>query len=228
MKKRDLREEREFQRRHEIRRSIIHAAEDIIGRKGYGSVTMDGVARAAQVSKATLYQYVRNKSELVMEIILHSFEDFDQEFNRIWARKAGALDKLKELIQFFLEFHHQKENLSNVLFMDVELIKKLKIFYFPGKAASAKDRALLNRFRELHESLFRKACDLVREGVRSGEFRHLDPEQAVIFINSVLEGYNHGKYWFEKKLTLGEETDFLSRFLLEGIKGADRPKGDMG
>jgi len=227
MKKRDLREERELQRRQEIRRSIIHAAEQIIGRSGYVSVTMDEVARAAQVSKATLYQYVRNKGELVMEIILHSFEDFDQEFSRIWAGKAGALDKLKEIIHFFLEFHHRSENLTNVLFMDVDLMRKLKIFYLPEKAASAKDKALLNRFRELRASLFRKACDLIREGIKSGVFRHQDPEQAVIFINSVLEGYNHGKYWFEKKLTLGEETDFLSRFLLEGIRGADRPKGDM-
>ena len=229
MKKRDLREERELQRRREIRQSIIHAAEAVISRKGYGSVTMDDVARGAQVSKTTLYQYVRNKSELVMEILLHYFEDVDQEFDRIAAVKAEAADKLKKIIRFFLEFHHDKENISSVLFMDQNLIKKLKIFCFPGKVASSKEKALLNRFREKREDIFNKACEIVRQGVLSGEFRDLDVGQAVIFINSVLDGFYHGRYWFGEKMALSTEIDFLSRFILQGIQAATGPqeKGDM-
>jgi AcrR family transcriptional regulator len=228
MKKLDLREERELQRRREIRQSIIHAAEEVIGRKGYGSATMDDVARGAQVSKATLYQYVPNKSELVTEIFLHYFEDVEQEFDRVLAVKAGAADKIKSVIRFYLEFRRDKENISNVLFMDPKLMKNLRIFFLPGKPDSSKEKAILNRFKEKREAIFKKACELVRQGILSGEFHDLDARQAVIFINSVLEGFSHGRYWFGEKMALGQEVDFLSRFLLRGIQGmvSQNDKGD--
>ena len=59
----DLRKERERQRREEYKETILHAAESIIVRKGYRATTMDDIAREAQFSKATLYNYFRSKGD---------------------------------------------------------------------------------------------------------------------------------------------------------------------
>ena len=61
MKTSEVRRERELRRREGYREIILHAAERVILRKGYSALTMDDVAREAQLSKATIYKYVAGK-----------------------------------------------------------------------------------------------------------------------------------------------------------------------
>jgi len=59
--------------RHEIdspkRRAILEAAGTLFRNHGYGAVSMDAVAKAAGVSKATLYAYFTSKDQLFATII---------------------------------------------------------------------------------------------------------------------------------------------------------------
>lgn len=50
---------------------LLRAAEDIFLAKGYHSATMDDVAQAAGMSKKTVYQLIRSKSELFMALLDH-------------------------------------------------------------------------------------------------------------------------------------------------------------
>ncbi len=51
------------------RRQIVAAAEDLFLAHGYGAVSMDQVARTANVSKATLYAYFTSKDALFATIV---------------------------------------------------------------------------------------------------------------------------------------------------------------
>ncbi len=51
------------------RRSIVSAAGDLFVAQGYGAVSMDAIARAASVSKATLYAHFASKDVLFASII---------------------------------------------------------------------------------------------------------------------------------------------------------------
>ncbi|HWX50862.1 MAG TPA: TetR/AcrR family transcriptional regulator [Roseomonas sp.] len=51
------------------RRAILDAAAALFMAEGFGAVSMDAVARAAQVSKATLYAHFPGKEALFLEII---------------------------------------------------------------------------------------------------------------------------------------------------------------
>ncbi|MDJ0387941.1 TetR/AcrR family transcriptional regulator [Roseomonas sp. E05] len=51
------------------RRAILEAAAELFMAEGFGAVSMDAVARAAQVSKATLYAHFPGKEALFLEII---------------------------------------------------------------------------------------------------------------------------------------------------------------
>jgi TetR/AcrR family transcriptional repressor of mexJK operon len=62
------------------RRQILDAAERLFLGQGYGAVSMDAVARAAAVSKATLYAYFASKDQLFATIVgerglAHMLED---------------------------------------------------------------------------------------------------------------------------------------------------------
>ena len=51
------------------RQAILDAATELFTAHGYGAVSMDAIARAANVSKATLYAHFRSKDELFATII---------------------------------------------------------------------------------------------------------------------------------------------------------------
>lgn len=51
----------------ETRRRVIEATDELIDRIGYGSVTIDAVARASGVSKSTIYRHWPSRKTLVLE-----------------------------------------------------------------------------------------------------------------------------------------------------------------
>ena len=51
------------------RRAIMEAATDLFAARGYGAVSMDAIARAADVSKATLYAHFASKDSLFATIV---------------------------------------------------------------------------------------------------------------------------------------------------------------
>jgi TetR/AcrR family transcriptional repressor of mexJK operon len=51
------------------RKAILTAATDLFAARGYGAVSMDAIARAADVSKATLYAHFDSKDRLFATIV---------------------------------------------------------------------------------------------------------------------------------------------------------------
>ena len=51
------------------RRAILAAATDLFAARGYGAVSMEAIARAADVSKATLYAHFESKDRLFATIV---------------------------------------------------------------------------------------------------------------------------------------------------------------
>jgi AcrR family transcriptional regulator len=219
MNTKDLRTEREQRRRLEYKNFILKAAEDVIVRKGYNAMTMDDVAREAQFSKATLYHYFKGKGELILEIIADYFEQMNQELIKIKATKKSATEKLRRGIHYYLKFHEEKMNISRVLLMDKSFMTKMRIFVSGReKQMSKKDKNFLNMTKARRKEIVDKVSSILAEGTRTKEFRKMDMEAAVEFLESALQGYCHGKFWQEKKQSVNKETEFILGFFLHGIE----------
>lgn len=219
MNTKDLRTEREQQRRLDYKKFILNAAEDIIARKGYSTMTMDDIAHEAQFSKATLYHYFKSKGELILEIIANYFEEMCQELLKIKAMKKSAKEKLRRGIHYYLKFHEEKMNISRVLLMDKSFMTKMRIFVSgPEKQLSKKDKNFLNMIKAKRKEIVDRVSAILAEGTRAKEFRKMDVEAAVEFLESALQGYCHGKFWQEKKQSVNKETEFILGFFLHGIE----------
>jgi AcrR family transcriptional regulator len=59
---------------HAAKVRLIDAADACIDRYGLAKTTIEDVAAEAQVSRATIYRYFRNRDELVLEVLLWSLE----------------------------------------------------------------------------------------------------------------------------------------------------------
>jgi AcrR family transcriptional regulator len=227
MKKRDLRSERERQKRQDYKASILHAAEGVIIRKGTSALTMDDVAREAQFSKGTLYRYFKSKGELIFEIVVHYYEDITENLLRIQKMNTGATEKLKEAIRFVLQFSENKKNISRVLLMDKSFPRFFRIFMGDAQnSASAPDKKLFQLLKSRSKEMLEVGSGIIKEGIASGEFRPMDVMGAVTFLEAALQGYLHGELWYQKKHDLEEETELIHGFFLHGIINKETFKGE--
>ncbi len=225
MKTSEVRREREVRRREGYREVILHAAARVILRKGYGALTMDDVAREAQLSKATVYKYVAGKGPLLFEILGHSFDDIRERLTGIVDSPGSAGDKLRRLVQAVLRSSEDMKQVYRVLWMDKAMLKLMRVFATPpGKpgASLQADRKMLAMLREKRQELIGAGARILEEGVASGEFRSLDAGQASAFIESVLQGYTHMMFWEGDAPLSPRAPEILTRFILEGIRNPEQ------
>jgi len=230
MKTTDLRRERELKRQEGYRETILHAAERVILRQGFSSTTMDDVAREARLSKATLYKYVPSKGALLFEIMGHYFDDIRDALAGLVAEPASAGEKFRRAIRMILEYNADKENMTRVLWMDNALLKLMRIFVVstgrPG-SSSATFRRALAMLRQKRNEVTEMGARILEEGVASGEFRPLDVPAALAFIDAVLQGYAHNRFWEggggAPAGVPSTDAESLARFILEGIRNPERP-----
>jgi len=221
MRSSDLRREREARRREGYRDVILHAAERVILRKGFGAMTMDDVAREAQLSKATIYKYVRGKSVLLFEIMGHYFDDLRGRITAIADGPGPAGEKLGRVVHVILQSGEDMKSISRVLWMDKAMLKLMRVFApVPGKAGAVPpaDRKMMAALRLKRQALIDLGARILAEGVASGEFRSLETAGASDFIESVLQGYMHVRFWQGESPLPATAAADLTRFIIEGIR----------
>ena len=85
----------------EVKEKILEAASALFTQYGVKSVTMDEIAKHLSVSKRTLYQYFRDKHELVSEVIHRDLTIDKQLCDEICSNAANSIEELFEISKFF-------------------------------------------------------------------------------------------------------------------------------
>ncbi|MGC2299775.1 MAG: TetR/AcrR family transcriptional regulator [Acidobacteriaceae bacterium] len=86
-------------RRQQTRGEIIRAAFELFGRHGYEEVSMDSVAAAAGVSRATLFNYFPQKQLILREIAAARVEKLKSILGEFGASgKAASFETIVEMI----------------------------------------------------------------------------------------------------------------------------------
>jgi len=225
MKKTDLRRDRELRRREGYREMVIHAAERVILRKGYSALTMDDVAREAQLSKATVYKYISGKGALLSEILGHSFDTVRDQVAAVVDGPGTAAEKLCGIVQAVLQSQEDTKHFHRVLWMDKAMFRLLRVFAPPsGKAGTQApgDRKMLAMLKQKRQELVDLGARVLEEGIASGEFRRLETRQAASFIEAVLQGYTHMRFWEGDAPLQPDAAERLTRFMIEGIRNPGR------
>ncbi|MCX7973457.1 MAG: TetR/AcrR family transcriptional regulator [Candidatus Aminicenantes bacterium] len=214
---RSQRQARENRRRQALRQAIVQAAERVMIRHGYAALTMDDVAREAEISKATVYNYFRSKGELVLELFIYYFEKFYRSLVRIKAETKPAKEKLRDIIAIFLRFSRETETISRALIMDKAFLKKMKILVGEAGESSDREKNLIAEIKKQREKIIKEGSNIITEGITRGEFRPIDPIVTVRLIESLLQGFVHTRFWNPTRLPLEKETEILLDFIFWGL-----------
>jgi len=219
MKKDNLRIERRQHRIEENKKFILKAAESVFAQKGYGLTTMDQIAEEAQFSKVTLYRYFKSKSDIFFEIINKSFDDVYQKMTKILLEKKSAEKKLSELIYHISSFYHRKRNLARILMMERPLMKKVlnlspKEQIFP----SSHHPQIPANFKAKLQDIFNIMCQIINEGIESGEFRKVEVKDACFVLGAMLRGFHFRGPMSDREYSINESTELMLSFFLYGLK----------
>ena len=142
---------------------IIDAALAIFGERGLAAARLEDIAKRAGLSKGTIYLYFPNKEELFREVIRSTIVAQIERAERELAAAAqqSAAETLAQFVRGYWGF------LRSPTFAALFRLIHAELSNFPDLA----------RFygREVVERVLRLVTGIVERGVRSGEFRDVDP-----------------------------------------------------
>jgi AcrR family transcriptional regulator len=166
--------ERRLREKEERRSAIIEAAKKVFLEKGIEHATMKDIAAEAELSKAALYLYFKNREELTFELLHISFLKIKALIQAAADQEIDGFHKLKAVGDAFMEFY--REEPEYIYFSLV--IERYSYSIANNLPASKRCLELLSEIQQIIESL-------LSAGVHDRSIRSdLDVEKtAVVFIH---------------------------------------------
>ncbi len=161
-------------RSEERREQILDAATNVFARQGFHKARMDDIVQEAGLSKGAVYWYFESKDEIIDEI-------FDRFFSR-------ELEGMHELVRLDTTVSERLFTMATVLAKEIEEILGIMPIAYELYAVATRQASLrrsINKYFQRYLDVFE---DLLREGIRSGEFRAIDTRVASINIIALFEG----------------------------------------
>jgi TetR/AcrR family transcriptional regulator len=192
------------------RRALIAEAARAFGHRGFHNVSLDEVAVALNVSKPTLYNYVKSKDELLFECYNLALDLGEYALREAQAEQGTGLEKLCSFIRHHIELLTKELGSAAVLFE----------FY----SMRPEDRDKIQRRRRKFDRIFR---EMVADGIADGSIAPCNPKLAVFWFMSAVSSIPR---WFDPagELTGRDIADAFVGFLRNGLeprgKGARRAK----
>ncbi|MCK5110141.1 MAG: TetR/AcrR family transcriptional regulator [Arcobacteraceae bacterium] len=139
------------------RKNIAMACKDLFVQNGIKDLTISQIAQAAGIGKGSLYDYFKNKDDVVFEIVdilLH-------EHNLVKEKKILEADTTKEKIKIFFHFFYNSE--------DVELRQLYKEFV--SISLVTPEAAMIEHHTECFENYYSWLEDIIKNGIKKGEIK---------------------------------------------------------
>jgi AcrR family transcriptional regulator len=191
------------------RERILTAAEDVIRRFGPGKATVVDVARALGVSHAAVYQHVASKAELRQLVVSAWVEATMAPLRAIVASAGPAPQRLRRLFDTLSATKRRRAA------DDPELFAAYRILAADPQAGASAHV----------EELVKLAAAIIRDGVKEGTFRKVDPMatgRAVLWSTSRFHHPVHAGEW--GKPGMEQAYDEVWKLLMDGLRVPKRSR----
>ena len=135
---------------------LLKSATELFTRKGYAGTTVREIVAAAEVTKPVLYYYFRNKEGIYLELMRGGFSRFESLLSESTAARGSASERVTRLCMQTFSLFEDHIDVARVMYA---------IYYGPPQGAPFID------FDAYHRKFRDVVRELVKEGVRAGEFR---------------------------------------------------------
>jgi TetR/AcrR family fatty acid metabolism transcriptional regulator len=110
-------------REGERKKKILASATKIIGEKGFQNATIAEIAKEAGIGDATIYEYFRNKEDLLLAIPVETTKDLIADINEHMMGIKGAFNKLRKFIWWWLNYVEKNPGYGVVVLLELKTSK---------------------------------------------------------------------------------------------------------
>jgi AcrR family transcriptional regulator len=107
----------------EQREAILRHAARLFARRGYIGTSMNQVAEAAGLSKASLYHYYRDKYAMLVEIAVGHVTTLEALVEEVRAQRRAPADAVRHLIERIIDEYADAQDAHRVLTEDVRFLE---------------------------------------------------------------------------------------------------------
>ena len=193
-------QERKERERGRRRQQIMIAAKRVFYTKGFAKVTMEDIAREAELSPGTLYLYFKSKDELCASLSLRILQYLNIRLRHVSAEKGlDGEEKLEALKKTIIDVYQFDPLILINLFrlQSSEILKNLS-------------PQLLADIKKLFSSSLGAMSDIFKEGINNGVIIDKKPEALADLLWALFSGI---VLWGEKKQIMDNNEDYLNQAL---------------
>ncbi len=182
------------------RDEILEAAAQIFSQKGFHAASMQDIAQAVNLQKASLYHHVTSKQEILLSLLNRALDMLILQIEQVVRQPLQPEEKLRQAMIVYLQAMLDHRELASVLLLEHRSLEpQYQSRHFPH--------------RDRFERLWR---DMIQEGVDKGVFESADPGLAS---KSLLGVLNWTITWFspQGKSSAAQIGDQFAGLFLRGL-----------
>jgi TetR/AcrR family transcriptional regulator len=161
------------------REQMLASAARLFATRGYSAATMQEVAAACGVNKATLHHYVRDKHDLLAQITRGQVARLELLVHDVQALPLGARPSLIELIERFMQVYARSQNEHRVLTEDVKFLSeddRLEVLEAQRRVVAAFAEAVADLRPDLRDNRLQTPLAMLLFGMMNWTFTWLRDE----------------------------------------------------
>lgn len=188
---------------------ILEAAAQIFRTKGFHAASMQDIANAVNLQKASLYHHVSSKQEILLSLLDRALDVLTERMANVMIQPLSASQKLHLAVRTYLTTTTiEYRDLASVLLLEHRSLDPV----YQARHIPRRDR---------YEQLWR---ELIEEGMEAGMFACDDPAMATRAIMGTL---NWTITWFrsEGTLSVDEIANIFGNLFLDGLSPRDARDG---
>lgn len=182
------------------REAVLRESGRIFSRHGYHNTSLDDVAKALNVSKGTLYNYVKDKQEILFECQKMALDIAERSFDYAEQNASTGAARLRLVIRQYIATLTEEMGACGVI-TEVGALRPA-------------DRKIIVAKRDQFEARF---IALIEQGMADGSLRPLDPKLAVFTFMGAVHAVP-GWYSPKGRLSAEEIADGMADLLLSGME----------
>ena len=157
---------------------ILAAAEKLFTQHGFEQVTMDTVAKEAEFTKRTLYQYFPSKEDLFFAVVLRGFQQMFAYMGGASEQGANGFEKLKLAARGYYQFYTDHPGTFRLM---------AYVGYVKSKGTRSARR---EEWLKFDDTIFQSFATLIEAGKTDGSIRaDLDATQTAYALAFLLTGF---------------------------------------
>jgi len=186
----------------EKREAIVEKSSEMFARYGYKKTTMDDIAYACHIGKATLYYYFKNKEDVFRSVMNREIEIFKEKMLDAISKEKIPQDKFRIYVM-----------------TKINRIKELVNYYTTIKDEYLEQYAFIEQERRDFTNFeIQTLKNILDEGITKGIFKNTDTKITAIVLVHALKGLEYPWTVEQDMIDIEKAVDLMLPILFKGIE----------